>query len=409
MSVWIDLTDLIEWRGNLTGIQRIQFNMSMHYVQSGDDVRFFTYHSMSRKFTEVDFNPDDIVRSGIVSAKPHRRSIYRAVMRRMHLLNTEIKIRNKIVASSHIAYRKINKKITFPFTEQDTVLVMGSIWIGHFIEDLAQAKKVNNFKLIHFAFDMIPSVFPGYVVPWLPKVFTNYYKKAFSISDGIIAISKSTAADVKSFMELHKVRNSPKIQIVRIGESIDDVKERTVKGLDSGFILSVSTIEARKNHAALLYVVREAHERGIKLPHIVIAGRKGWHTGDFLYMAENDPVVSKAITVLNGPDDSQLTWLYRNCLFTVFPSFYEGWGMPVAESLAYGKMCIASNASSIPEIAPDIVDYFSPYDTGSILELIVRYSDKPTLKAKEKQIKNQYQPTTWDEMFDAVSGFVKTV
>ena len=409
MSTWIDLTDLLEWKGNLTGIQRIQFNISKLYAESGDDVRFFTYHSLSRRFTEVSFDPDTIVRSGIVRTNKQRRSIYRGVLRRIHLLNTEIRIRNKVISASHTVRRKMLTKTTLPFTEHDTVLVMGSIWLGHFAEDLAEAKVTNRFRLIHFAFDMIPSVLPGFVVPWLPKVFTKYYKKAFAISDGIIAISESTAEDVRDFMKKHKIENKPRVEIIRIGESIDDSRSRPVKGLDAGFILSVSTIEARKNHAALLYVVREAYARGVKIPHIVIAGRRGWHTGDFLYIVENDPIVSKAITILDGPDDAQLTWLYKNCLYTIFPSFYEGWGMPVAESLAYGKMCIASNTSSLTEIAPEIVDHFSPYDTGELLEKIMLYSDKKLLKSKEALIKKTYRPTTWDDMYDKVRLFADNI
>lgn len=409
MSIWIDLTDLVEWRGNLTGIQRIQYNISKLYAETSEDVRFFTYHSLSRRFKEVNLDVLAIVQSGVIKAPKHRRSIYRGVLRRVRLLNTEIRIRNKIIRVVDATRRKLLTKSAFPFTKDDTVIVMGTIWLGYFAQDLVVAKKLNNFRLIHFAFDMIPSKFPGYVVPWLPKVFSDYYKKAFAISDGIVAISQSTANDVREFMKRYKIKNTPEIKVIRIGESIEDRRERPVRRLEPGFVLSVSTVEARKNHAALAYVVREAQARGIKLPHIVIAGRRGWHTADFLYTVENDPVLAKAITLVESPDDAQLTWLYKNCLYTIFPSFYEGWGMPVAESLAYGKMCIASDTSSLVEIAPGIVDHFSPYDTSQILEKMVKYMDKNTLKAKENQIKKQYQPTSWQTMFNNVKSFIEDI
>lgn len=409
MSLWIDLTDLLEWRGNLTGIQRIQFNISKLYLESGKDVKFFTYHSASRKFLQVNFDVNEVVRSGIVREKPSTWSVYRAVLRRAGLLNTEIRLRKRIVRHVYAVSSRTHRSVRSPFLSHDTVLVMGSIWTGSFIDDLYEAKSLHKFKLVHFAFDMIPSKFPGFVVPWLHKVFTTYYTKAFSIADAIIAISESTARDVGEFMELHKINNKAKIGIVRAGENIDDTKSTPVARLAPGFILSVSTIEARKNHLALFYAAKDAHSKGIKIPHIVIAGRKGWHTSDLLYMIENDPVASKAITIIYGANDAKLTWLYQHCAFTVFPSFYEGWGMPVAESLAFGKVCIASDTSSIPEIAGDLVDYFSPYDTGALLDKIVEYTDKKILANKESQIKQKYRPSSWEDMYKQLNKVVDTL
>lgn len=406
MTIWIDLTDLLNWHGNLTGIQRIQFNISKLYQESGKNVKFFTHNEHSRSFREVEFNPDEMVQLGIIGEKKIKRSIYRGVLRRIHLLNLEVRVRKKIGKGINKIERSLRGSVNAPFAQGDQVLVMGSIWLGHFIDDLEVAKKDYDFSLVHFAFDMIPSKFPGFVVPWLPKVFTKYHKRAFSISDGIICISESTASDVREFMKKNQVKNGPKIGVVRIGESIDDHKEKRVPKLEPGYILSVSTIEARKNHAALFYVVREAHRRGIKLPKIVIVGRKGWHMAESLYMIEHDPITKNAIEIISGADDAKLTWLYRNALFTVFPSFYEGWGMPIAESLAYGKVCIASNTSSMPEIAGDLIDYFSPYNTGEILDKIVSYLDKDVLSSKERQIKKQYHQTSWADMYVEIDHFM---
>jgi len=409
MTIWIDLTDLLHWNGNLTGIQRIQFNISRLYIESGKDVRFFAHFEHSRSFREVEFNPEDMVKLGIIGEKKVKRSIYRGVLRRVRLLNLEIRVRKKITVGLNKIERSMRGVVKSPFSSNDVVLVMGSIWLGHFIDDLNVVKKEHGFKLVHFAFDMIPSKLPGFVVPWLPKVFTKYHKKAFSIADGIVSISQSTALDIKEFMNLNGLELTAKVKVVRIGESIDDSKEKAVKGVKPGYILSVSTVEARKNHAALFYVIKEAYRLGIDLPKIIIVGRKGWHTGDMLYMLENDPVAKDAIEVISGIDDSQLTWLYRNSLFTIFPSFYEGWGMPVAESLAYGKMCIASNTSSVPEIAGDLVEYFSPFNTGEMLDSIVKFLDDETRSKKEALIKDKYKPTSWAEMYSNVADFVESI
>ena len=64
------------------------------------------------------------------------------------------------------------------------------------------------------------------------------------------------------------------------------------------------------------------------------------------------------VVFLHNPNDSELEWLYRNCSFSCFPSSYEGWGLPVGESLWFGRYCITSNATSLPEVGGDLVDIF---------------------------------------------------
>lgn len=418
MKIWIDLTDFLNWRGNLTGIQRIQYNISKQYIESDKNVHFFIYREESRSFFEVDCNPDEIVKAGIVlgdvevSQKRFQNIKQCIIGYGKKAIPLRISRRTKSTYLSKTSLIKMNHDCIFG--PQDTVLIMGGIWVGNFIHDLGECKCQKKFKLIHFAFDMIPSFFPGYVVDWLPEAFNSYFKKVYSISDGILAISQSTANDAQKFMRLHDIKNQPKIQVVRIGEGINtgdyELKDKSLNDITgNNFILSVSTVEGRKNHAAFFYVLKEAKQRGIELPKIVIVGRDGWLTDDIRYMMKNDFDARERIILLNKVDDSELSWLYKNCLFTVFPSFYEGWGMPVAESLAYGKVCLSSNTSSMPEIAGDLIDYFSPYDTGAMLGCIVDNLNSSSRGAKEKRIKVEYKQTTWNEMFLNIDGFINDI
>jgi glycosyltransferase involved in cell wall biosynthesis len=142
---------------------------------------------------------------------------------------------------------------------------------------------------------------------------------------------------------------------------------------------------------------------------VVIVGRNGWLTDDIRYTITNDLEAREKILILNDINDRELLWLYKNCLFTIFPSFYEGWGMPIAESLAYGKLCISSNTSSMPEIAGDLIDYFSPYDTGELLERIIENLDEDVRQDKEKIIASHYKQTSWDTMFKQIDQFVSKI
>lgn len=410
MKLWIDVTDFMGWKGNFTGFQRIQYNIAKEYLKSGRDVGFFVYDEKSRLFQEVEFNPDKVARNGLVvggitNSMPDR--VNKLYLKLKTMLPSSIKNRIKKVIRS--TPRPVTVKEGYIFGPDDSVLVLGGIWFGNFITDLGRLKKATGFKLFHFIHDMIPALFPGYVVEGLPEAFSGYKKVVFSIADGLIANSQSTACDAKRFMQENGIKQPP-LDVVRIGEKVntgDNGSEKSLLGkTGSNFILSVSTVEARKNHASFFYVVKEAKKRGIELPKIVIVGRNGWLTDNIRYIVKNDPDAIKNIVLLNDVDDRELSWLYKNCLFTVFPSFYEGWGMPVAESLTYGKLCLSADTSSMPEIAGDLIDYFSPYDTGAMLDCIVKNLDPIIRQKKERRIKSEYHPTSWFSMYEEIDNFI---
>ncbi len=99
--------------------------------------------------------------------------------------------------------------------------------------------------------------------------------------------------------------------------------------------------------------------------------------------------------------DAELQWLYKNCLFGVYPSFYEGWGLPVAESLANGKLCLASRIPSVREIGADLIDYFSPYDSGECLEEVWKYcTDRDELQRRQVAIAAGYHRVSWSQTVD---------
>ncbi|MOA15507.1 D-inositol 3-phosphate glycosyltransferase [compost metagenome] len=169
--------------------------------------------------------------------------------------------------------------------------------------------------------------------------------------------------------------------------------------LQKKFILFVSTIERRKNHEVLYRAYTRLINKGVKdLPLLVFVGMPGWGVNDFLKDLELDPRVKEYIKVLSNVSDSDLVSLYRNCMFTLFPSLYEGWGLPVAESLAAGKYCLASNAASIPEVGGKLLDYIDPWDILSWESELEKYiSDSEALRLKEQHIKCDYRIVPWAE------------
>ncbi|MBC7943033.1 glycosyltransferase, partial [Candidatus Saccharibacteria bacterium] len=119
----------------------------------------------------------------------------------------------------------------------------------------------------------------------------------------------------------------------------------------------------------------------------------------------NDPDTKDLFVFLHDASDEELSWIYDHSLFSVYPSHYEGWGLPVAESIAHGVPCIASNTSSIPEIAGDLIPYFSPTSTDECLQAICGLLDDKTLSNAKQKI-SAYRPTSWDETFAQIRGII---
>ena len=92
---------------------------------------------------------------------------------------------------------------------------------------------------------------------------------------------------------------------------------------------------------------------------------------------------------------------------SVYPSYYEGWGLPVAESLSFGKVSLASTASSLPEVGGQFADYFSPNSAPELLDLIVKYTNKKNRQDRQQFIKTNYQPVTWPVSLKRLAQTVK--
>jgi glycosyltransferase involved in cell wall biosynthesis len=107
-------------------------------------------------------------------------------------------------------------------------------------------------------------------------------------------------------------------------------------------------------------------------------------------------------------NDDELATLYRECALVVFPSFWEGYGIPVAEALGYGKPCISSDAGSLSEIGGDLVVRIDPKDTIRWAEAIAHYMGSAgELEDWSRRIRAEHQPVTWDASAQHFFGTIK--
>lgn len=139
------------------------------------------------------------------------------------------------------------------------------------------------------------------------------------------------------------------------------------------FWLSVGTIEPRKNQRQLVEVYARYLASGNVPMKLVLAGRDGWLMDDFQsYLASLG--VADDVVITGFVSDDELIWLYRNCFANLYPSFFEGFGLPVLEGMQYGAPTLASNTTSLPEIVGDAAISLDPNDKDAWVNAMISLS-----------------------------------
>ena len=191
-------------------------------------------------------------------------------------------------------------------------------------------------------------------------------------ADFFVAISKSTK---NHFLSTFPHVAEDKIALIYPGSRFEyltaDARPERLRNLKPGaFWLAVGTIEPRKNYPRLLDAYRLLRARNPDSPPLVIAGGKGWLCEDFnshLHGLEDD----RDLFLLGYVSDMELSWLFQNCFAFVYPSLFEGFGMPVLEALGFGSPVLCSQTTSLPEVGGEAAVYFDPMDPESIAQVMV--------------------------------------
>jgi len=297
----------------------------------------------------------------------------------------------------------VSKKTVISFNNKDHFVSMGLDWDYLDMGYLYTLKKKYSFKVYLFCYDLIPVLYPHLCVFDVANNFCKYFVDLAWCADKVFCISENSKRDFKTFLKMAGCPISIS-RVVRLGDNvisdgnIEDVSNDIKEVLNKKFVLFVSTIERRKNHETLYkaYVKLIEEGKSKKLPLMVFVGMKGWGVDGIYRDLTTDFRIKNKIIMLHNVSDHDLMFLYKKCLFTVFPSLYEGWGLPVAESMLSGKFCLCSKSSSIPEVGGDLLEYLYPWDVVAWADRIYEYStNEKLLREKEEIIKNNFKMSDW--------------
>ena len=461
-TIWLDVSTVMAWHRPAVGIVRVEAESAAYGLQrleaAPGSVRFCRFHA-TRDYQEVSAAelrvalariqgrsaavPKNELPPHVVPAVPLERRVTALVLRLINRLPVGLRasafefaarrresfgaalrglreLRHSLktfVRPPHVGFSGVARSGSWvpstarppvPFGSGDVYLSMGLDWDQKDLVYLYEQKRSLGFKVVLFCYDVIPVKFPHLCVGDVAASFSRYFADLAWCADEVLCISECSRTDLQALLgELGTPL--PNMSVIKLGCQLPDIATDVIASdvtalLGQRFVLFVSTIERRKNHETLYRAYTRLVDAGeTNLPLLVFVGMPGWGVNDLMADLRFDPRTKDLIKLLHHVNDADLARLYQHALMTVFPSLYEGWGLPVAESLAAGKCCLASSVASIPEVGGELVDYVDPWDVQAWAERLRWYFDNPSWVAeKETLIKGNYKPMSWPKCAENV-------
>ena len=436
LRYFLDLTTSAQWIGAAVGIVRVEQELARRAHRClGDDVAFCVYERSQNRFflldpeaasellqgrLRIDFGleppPPPIPTKALNAVRRRVRrtmrtnvTLYQAFQRlrgrrytRDELLRIQREEFEEPATAKRVEYLSRVSRGAAELDAATCIISVGLDWQYKDVRNLWALKQSRGFRYVAMVHDFIPLSFPHFVSPGYDAFLADYFGELMWLADFAMCNSQSTREDWLGFCGGFGVAVPGHAFPLGCDLPVTPSQTELPSALEGKrFALFVSTIEPRKNHR-LLY---DAWDRCIRSgavdkqrDRLVFVGRVGWAVDDLIRELSANPATRESIVVLHGVNDDTLAALYRECAFVVFPSFWEGYGIPVAEALSYGKPCISSDAGSLREIGGDLVMRIDPKDTIRWADTIAHYMGAPNdLADWGRRIRTQHRPVTWDE------------
>lgn len=293
----------------------------------------------------------------------------------------------------------------FDFSGHTDLIMLGNGWDYLNYDNLYDLKKKNNLKIHGFVHDLIVVNYPYYFHnPAAASIIHQHYAEFCHLCETLICNSYATRDALLAFIR-HECLPSPRIVVAQLPVfASGTLAPSRPPAFDEGpFVLFVSTIEVRKNHRMLLNVWRECLAEGKTMPRLVLVGRVGWGVNTVMEMIARDPVLHGQVSILHDIEDGQLAWLYDNCLFSVYPSIIEGWGLPIGEALGRGRICLHTTDAAQREAAQGLMPALHPEDFYGWKNAILDLIDRPERRKRlEETVREKFRPISREDFCAAV-------
>jgi len=255
-------------------------------------------------------------------------------------------------------------------------------------------------KIVYTLYDMSVFEHPEFSTEQNRWSCFNGIFNAANYADFILSISNYS---MKKFLDIFPHFPPERISVVYPGNRFDLSQERKQNTnvlnelKHDKFWLAVGTLEPRKNLRRLLNAYSVYVKESESTLPLVVAGGKGWLEDELQeFVGKLD--IAPNVKFLGYVSDAELNWLYGNCFAFIYPSLYEGFGLPVLEALSRGAAAIVSNVTSIPEVAGKAAHYIDPLEEKEIVEAICLLVENSEYRQNLKNLAfRQAQKFSWQK------------
>jgi len=268
--------------------------------------------------------------------------------------------------------------------------------------------KNNGFLIFNFIYDLIPIVLPKFAHETTAKNFSLFIDAVYKNSDLVMFDSFSAQSDFLQIKDKQNITRNIPTRAIGLGSNFSKINEipkddKIKKILAKKYILFVGTLEPRKNQADVLDAFECMSKKYPDL-NLVFIGKKGWHVESLIQKILTHPLKDKRFFWLDDIDDNTLSQFYQNAFLVTYLSKYEGYGLPIAESLSYGNITITSKNSSMYEVGKDAADYVVYNSLNELVSLMTLYCDHESIyEAKKKYIKENFKTTSWEQFYHSIA------
>ncbi|MDD2859344.1 MAG: glycosyltransferase [Candidatus Nanopelagicales bacterium] len=394
-ALLIDVTDLVEFlqrRESVSGVQRVIAEVAPLLPTSAGA----TVHAVVL----------DRGRGAFVALEPAEQQVL--VVRGARAGSDAT--RDELAAAAGSVLDRARAATPIGISPGDVLLFLGALWINDALMLAARDAHARGAILVDLLYDLTPVLQTGHTAA-VNRLFERYLTLVCQTASRVPAISQSSRRDFERYAAEHGCLPIP-------GEATGLPCGLTPATFGAGtahespwprpFALFVGTVESRKNHLLALRGWQALIERhgAESVPDLVCVGRLGWHATEFLTEYVRTHGLDGRLSVLSASvSDQELADLYAHAEFTVYPSNYEGWGLPVSESLAFGKVPVVADNSSLREAGGDLAVYFPTDDIGAFVTAVESVLDVEHRAMLEQRIAaSQAPPITWQHVAAVIAS-----
>ncbi|MGH8352672.1 MAG: glycosyltransferase family 4 protein [Pseudomonas sp.] len=287
----------------------------------------------------------------------------------------------KLLARVSLRYVDKSRALELACQPGDVLVLLDSSWHADFFP-VAERLQKDGIGIVSVIYDLIPLTHPQFCDEGLVRVFEQWFDWIARTADGFIAISQTIGDQVRSEVQWRLGRDVAAqrwFDHFHLGSELDQVNPRAVvrrevqrmcKG--RSVYLMVSTIEPRKNHAYLLKAFERLWDEGSEVA-LCFVGKVGWKCDKLIERVKQHPQLNKCLFMFNDLSDRELEYCYSHSRALVFPSFVEGFGLPLVEAMQRGLPAMASDIPVFREIGGDAMAYFGLSEPESLCRLVRRF------------------------------------